>query len=115
MWCSATSMEFRIYDFDVDISESQDSVKLDELPDRYPAMAFLFPKEEKPQFRIDRVIVTRKAADKVAAVYNRLAQKKGIGTDVAQRFVLQMLVAQFSEDIGSVTKGFVSQLLDDCT
>jgi SAM-dependent methyltransferase len=107
--------EFRIYDFDVDISEPQDTLTLDELPDRYLALAFLFPTDEQPQFKIDRVKVTRAAADKLAAVYNRLEGKPGVGPEAAQRFVLQMLVALFSEDIGFLPKGFVSQLLSECT
>lgn len=106
--------EFRIYDFDVDISQPLDIVTLADLPHRYKALAFLFPTDEKPQFRIDREKVTREAADFLAATYNSLISRQ-IPPDTAQRFILQILVALFSEDIGFLPKGFVTELIDECT
>lgn len=106
--------EFRVYDFDLDINEPQDAVALDELPQRYGPLNFLFPTRERPVFRVDREKVTREAADLLAQVYNRLAKRRDVGPETAQRFILQMLVALFSEDIGLLPKHFVTQLLEDC-
>lgn len=107
--------KFRIYDFNADINEPQDELTLEELPDRYPALNFLARVPTKPVFRVDREEVTRAAADLLANVYSRLAHRKDIGEATAQRFILQILVALFSEDIGLLPKNFVTQLLDDCT
>jgi hypothetical protein len=107
--------EFRIYDFDVDIHEPQDTVRIGELADRYGPLAFLFPTREEPKFRIDRLRVTRDAADLLADCFSRLAARRDVGRVTAQRFILQMLVALFSEDIGLLPKYFVTELLKDCT
>nr|MBA2376748.1 class I SAM-dependent DNA methyltransferase [Rubrobacter sp.] len=60
--------EFWIYDFDKQLEEPVDKLLLDDLPDRYTALNFLFPDERRPQFGNDRVAVTRAAADEVAQV-----------------------------------------------
>lgn len=107
--------EFRVYDFEQDINEPQDTVALADLPDRYGPLAFLFPTRETPVFRINRESVTRDAADLLATVYNSLAARHDVGPATSQRFILQMLVALFSEDIGLLPKHFVTRLLDECT
>jgi hypothetical protein len=38
-----------------------------------------------------------------------------VDRNIAQRFILQMLVALFAEDIGLLNKYFVVRLLDECT
>ncbi len=106
--------EFWIYDFDsAQLDEPLDMVKLDDLPARWGPMAFLFPTRERPTFGNDHEEVTRKAADNLATCFNKLVARKVERTQ-AQRFVLQMLVALFAEDIGLLEKYFVTQLLEDC-
>ncbi|MGD0651672.1 MAG: DNA methyltransferase [Verrucomicrobiia bacterium] len=106
--------EFRIYDFDKQIDAPVDALMTRELPERYGPLRFLEPGVPKPAFGVDRVAVTREAADKLAACFNKLA-KRGIERPLAQRFILQMLVALFAEDIDLLPKYFVAQILDDCT
>ncbi len=106
--------EFRIYDFDQQIDSPVDTVTTPELPERYGPLRFIEPGAPKPAFGVDRVAVTREAADKLAACFNKLAER-GIERPVAQRFILQMLVALFAEDIGLLPKYFVPQLLQDCS
>lgn len=105
--------EFWIYDFNVQLDEPLDRVLLTELPDRYTAFNFLFPDERKPQFGNDRVEVTRAAADKVAQVFNSLVDR-GENREMAQRYILQCVVAMFSEDFDLLPKGLFSELLDEC-
>jgi SAM-dependent methyltransferase len=105
--------EFWIYDFDLQLDESVDVVALDELPKRYQALNFLFPEDRRPLFQNDRVAVTRAAADKVAMVFNRLVER-GENRVVAQRFVLQSVVAMFSEDAGLLPRGLFTELVRDC-
>ncbi|MDA0203986.1 MAG: N-6 DNA methylase [Acidobacteria bacterium] len=104
--------EFWIYDFNFQLHEPVDRVALEDLPDRYTALNFLFPDKRKPVFNNDRVAVTRSAADKVARVFNALVER-GESRESAQRFILQCVVAMFSEDFALLPKGMFSGLLDD--
>lgn len=106
--------QFRIYDFNQDINDPQDILTIDELPERYFPLNFLWPTNEKPQFKVDREKVTREAADLLAAVYKKLKSRREVGPAVAQRFILQTLVAFFSEDIGLLPRQFFTTLLDEC-
>ncbi len=106
--------EFWIYDFEQDIHQPQDKIALADLPNRYGPLNFLWPTNERPLFRIDRDKVTREAADLLAGVYRKVKQRKGVTPELAQRFVLQVLVCLFSEDIGLLPKHFFTQLLEDC-
>jgi SAM-dependent methyltransferase len=105
--------EFRVYDFETQLDSPKDTVALTELPDRWGALAFLLPEPRKPIFGNDREAVTRQAANALAYAFNKLVERK-IGRPVAQRFVLQFLVALFAEDIGLLPKYLVAQLLEDC-
>lgn len=106
--------EFWIYDFDEQLYEPKDRVRLEDLPKRYTALNFLLPEEKEPQFGNNRVAVTRDAADRVATVFNSLVAR-GESRAQAQRFILQCVVAMFSEDIDLLPRGLFSELLDRCT
>jgi len=105
--------EFWVYDFNKDILGPVDRVALDDFPERFGALAFLFPTGETPVFGDDHEAVTREAADHLAFVFNNIAAR---GTDrmTAQRFTLQLLVALFAEDIGLLERYFLARLLDEC-
>ena len=105
--------EFRVYDFQTQMDTPVDTVELDELPDRFGALAFLAPGSPEPTFGDDRVAVTRQAADKLAACFTHLVGRD-VGRELAQRFILQTLVALFAEDIGLLDKYMVARLLADC-
>ena len=106
--------EFWVYDFDsAQIDTPLDTVKLKELPEKWGPLAFLFPNDEKPVFGNDHEAVTREAADHLAACFNKLIARK-IERPLAQRFILQMLVSLFAEDIGLLEKYTVTKLLADC-
>ena len=105
--------EFWIYDFNFQLHEPVDRVSLDDLRDRYQAFNFLFPDERRPTFQNDHVAVTRSAAENVAKTLGALIDR-GEGREHAQSFVLQRVVAMFSEDFDLLPKGFFSTLLHDC-
>lgn len=105
--------EFWVYDFNKDILGPVDKVTLDELPERYGPLAFLFPTNETPVFGDDHEAVTREAADHLAFVFNSLTAR-GIEHATAQRFTLQLLVALFAEDIGLLDRYFLTRLLEEC-
>ncbi len=104
---------FDIYDFDRQLDTPVDSLSLAELPKRYGPLAFLFPTNEHPTFGNDRVAVTRDAAFKLATCFNKLTTRN-VDRGLAQRFILQILVSMFAEDIGLLPKYLLSNLLEEC-
>lgn len=105
--------EFWIYDFDIQLREPVDRVRLAELGDRFTALNFLFPENRQPLFNNNKIDVTRTAADKVAQVFNRLVQR-GEKVETAQRFILQCVVALFAEDIDLLPRGLFTEFLSEC-
>lgn len=108
--------EFWIYDFDKQLDEPVDKVRIDELPQRYTALNFLFPHSPKPIFNNDREDVSRRAADQMADLYRRLVKrvKQPVPREQAQRFVLQLLVAMFAEDVDLLPASTVTGIVNDC-
>lgn len=108
--------EFWIYDFDRQLNDPVDVVALKDLPTRYTALNFLFPDERKPVFNNDREDVSRKTADDMASLFKALTRRKKnpVPRPQAQRFVLQMMVAMFAEDIDLLPRNTVVSLIDDC-
>jgi hypothetical protein len=104
---------FEIYDFDRQLDTPVDSLSLADLPARYGPLAFLFPTNEKPTFGNDREAVTRDAAFRLAACFNKLTSRQ-VDRALAQRFILQVLVSMFAEDIGLLPKYLLDTLLEDC-
>lgn len=104
--------EFWVYDFDIQLDEPMDRVRLDELPQRYEALAFLLPRQAKPVFGNDLVAVTREAAARVARVFTSL-HERGVQREKAQRFTLQCVMAMFSEDIGLLPGHVFTRALED--
>jgi hypothetical protein len=105
--------EFWIYEFDEQLEEPMDRVRLEDLPRRFTALNFLFPTERKPLFGNNRVAVTRSAADKLAVVFNSIIRRVE-DRERAQRFILQCLVAMVSDDVGLLPRGIFLELLNEC-
>jgi hypothetical protein len=105
--------EFWIYDFDKQLDDPVDVLPLADLPKRYPAINFLLPDNPPSLFGNDREVVSRDAANKVAQLFSSFVGR-GVPRTQAQRFVLQLVVAMFSEDIDLLPAGMVLQLTRDC-
>ena len=105
--------EFWVYDFQTQMDVPVDMVALTDLPTRYDPLTFLFPNHEPPRFGNHHEKVTREAADRLATCFNKLMVRHVDRTE-AQRFILQLLVALFAEDIKLLPHSLVAQLLDDC-
>ena len=105
-----------IYDFDKQLNDPVDTLLVSDLPKRYTALNFLFPDERPPQFNNDREAVSRKAADQIAELFTRLCKRlsKPVPRDQAQRFVLQLVVSMFAEDIDLLPAGTIKGIVDDC-
>lgn len=106
--------EFHIYDFERQVDEPVDVIQLSDLPHRYEAMAFLLPVEQTPVFHNDLEVVSRAAAGQMGGLFRRL-HERGIDRNDAQRFVLQCVVAMFSEDVGLLPRAIFSRLLEDAS
>ncbi|WP_211489628.1 DNA methyltransferase [Georgenia thermotolerans] len=104
--------EFWVYDFENQLDEPVDVVTLDELPQRWEVLGFMLPREVKPVFGNDLVQVTREAAAEVARVFTSM-KARGVTTEVAQRFVLQCVMAMFSEDIGLLPRHSFTEAISD--
>lgn len=104
--------EFHIYDFNKQLEEPIDRVAIDELSRHWEVFSFLLPEEEEPVFRFDLEGVTRESAARVAAVFNALVDR-GIEREAAQRFILQAVMAMFSEDIGLLPRHTFARAIED--
>lgn len=104
--------ELWIYDLNWQNDEPVDRVRVEDLPSRWEALAFLLPAPEKPRFENDLVQLTRDSAIAVSGVFNALLSR-GIERGVAQRFTLQSVVAMFAEDVGLLPRHSFSEALDD--
>ena len=105
--------EFHVYDFNNQIDSPKDKIKLAELAGKWGPLAFLFPTKETPQFGNDREKVTREAADRLALCFRKLIDRN-VDRDLAQRFILQTLVALFAEDIGLLPHYLFASLVEQC-
>lgn len=105
--------EFWIYDFDKQLNEPVDKVAISELPKRYAALNFLFEEDKKPIFGNDLEEVTRNTADQIADLFQRLVTRK-VPRETAQRFVLQLIVCMFAEDIDLLPGNIITGIVNDC-
>ncbi len=108
--------EFWIYDFDRQLDEPVDQVTIGELEKRYTAFNFLLPIEREPIFNNDREDVSRRAADQTAELFRLITSRPGkpIQREQAQRFVLQLVIAMFAEDIDMLPSGTITSIMRDC-
>ena len=104
--------EFWIYDFNTQLQEPLEKIKVSDLAARHSALNFLYPHKSLPIFGNNWINVTREAAKDVATVFNSLVAR-GESRENARRFVLQSVVAMFAEDIGLLPEDLFTKLLDE--
>ena len=89
-----------------------DEVTIDELPERYTCMGFL--EGNTPIFNNNTESVSKEAANLIGELYQYLTFEKKEDVAQTQHFILQCVLALFSEDIELLPKGFFTQILQDC-
>jgi hypothetical protein len=104
--------EFWVYDLNKQLDEPVDKLSLDSLPDRWEVLAFLLPVQETPEFGNDLVAVTRETAAMVSRVFNKQIER-GIDRPLAQRFILQAVMAMFAEDIRLLPRHHFTEAIRD--
>ena len=89
-----------------------DEVTIDELPERYTCMGFL--EGNTPIFNNNTESVSKEAANLIGELYQYLTFEKKEDVTRTQHFILQCVLALFSEDIELLPKDFFTQILQDC-
>nr|WP_204140233.1 type IIL restriction-modification enzyme MmeI [Halomicronema sp. CCY15110] len=129
--------QFWVYDFDTQIDTPIDMVELAQLPDRVATFGFMEVQERKSVFGNNQVEVTEKAAGRMGELYQMLRDRLlrqglpsplaprpnlGEGTRseaemaalIAQRYVLQCVLAMFAEDRRMLPDSLFVQCVQDC-
>jgi len=104
--------EFWIYDLNTQINDPIHKLDTKNLPNDWGSLAFLFPKPEEPVFNNNNVEVTKQAAEIIGTLFVSLTKRK-IDPLRAQRFVLQLVVALFAEDVDLIPKYTLNKILKD--
>jgi type II restriction/modification system DNA methylase subunit YeeA len=102
--------EFWVYDLNTQLNDPVHKLHIKDLPNEWGALAFLFSTPEKPLFANNNVEVTEAAAKIIGSMYRSL-QKRSIEAHRAQRFVLQLVVALFAEDVALIPKYTLQKIL----
>ncbi len=93
--------EFWIYDLNTQLNDPVHTLRTENIAKDWGGLGFLFPTAEKPIFTNNNVEVTEEAAKIIGEIYLSLQRRK-IDPHRAQRFVLQLVVALFSEDVNLI-------------
>ncbi len=105
--------QFWIFDFDIQLDTPVDMIALTQLPERISAFAFMELQQRAPVFRNNQVEVTERAARRMGELLVAL-KKRSIDGLVAQRFVLQCVLAMFAEDRGLLPNSLFISCVQDC-
>lgn len=109
--------EFWIFDFDNQLDEPVDKVALINLVERASAFAFMELGNRTPVFRNNQVEITEIAARRMGELFTLLQQRLSKQTNselIAQRFILQCVLAMFAEDRGLLPQDLFIACVQDC-
>ena len=102
--------EFWIYDLNTQLYDPVHKLYTKDLETSWGALKFLLPVAEEPLFDNNHIAITQEVARSVGEIYLSLVQR-GISKDKAQRFILQLVIALFSEDVGLIPQYTVQEIL----
>ncbi|MDD1438009.1 N-6 DNA methylase, partial [Dolichospermum sp. ST_sed10] len=105
--------EFWIFDFDIQLDTPVDKITLEQLPERSGALAFMELGQKMPVFQNNQVEVTIKAARRMGELLLEL-ESRGIEKLIAQRFILQCVLAMFAEDRQLLPRDMFISCVQDC-
>jgi SAM-dependent methyltransferase len=110
--------EFWIYDFNLQVDTPVDMVAIADLPNRASAFRFMeIAVNTTPVFRNNQVEVTINTAKRLGELYRLLkirAAKDGFTELIAQKFILQCVLAMFAEDRGLLPADLFITCVQDC-
>lgn len=102
--------EFWIYDLNIQLNDPVHKLKTKNIIQEWDAMSFLLESYVDPRFDNNNVEVTERVAKIVGSLYLSL-EERGLDPLRAQRFVLQLVVALFSEDVDLIPKDTLLNIL----
>ena len=102
--------KFIIYRYLVKVDE----VKLSDLVDRSSAFNFMLPHKKEPIFKNNVEAISKEVASMIGELFKYLIFEKKENREIVQQFLLQSVVALFSEDFGLLPKDYFSELIRDC-
>lgn len=91
-----------------------DEIAIDDFVDRASAFNFMLPEKKEPIFHNNVEAISQEAARTIGKIFKHLIFDKGEDRAVAQRFLLQCVLALFSEDFGLLPQSIFSELIRDC-
>jgi SAM-dependent methyltransferase len=115
--------QFWVYDFNIQIDTPVDYVALVDLPDRAGVFGFMEVREQRSVFGNNQVEVTEKAARRLGRdlypglrdrIKRQQKRSQGDADLIAQRFVLQCVLAMFAEDRGLLPESLFVRCVQDC-
>jgi SAM-dependent methyltransferase len=110
--------EFWIFDFNLQVDTPVDKVTLEQLPERISAFTFMELTDRKPVFNNNQIEVTETAGRRMGELFqelrNRGKNKNLFDEKIAQRFVLQCVLAMFAEDRGMLPRDLFVSCVRDC-
>ena len=104
--------EFWIYDLNSQLYDPVHKLKTEDLADRWGGLAFLLPDQTDPVFDNHHIDITKKAAKQIGKVYSSLIERN-ISKEMAQRFVLQLVIAIFSEKVRLIPQYTVQKIFKE--
>ena len=105
--------EFWIYDLNTQLHDPVHKLNTKDLHTDWGALKFLLPIEEEPIFDNHNVAITEQVAKTVGEIYLSMV-KRGVTKDKAQRFILQLVIALFSEDVELIPQYTLNEILKKC-
>ena len=106
--------EFWIYDLNNQLYDPVHQLNTKDLQTDWGALKFLLPTEEEPIFDSHNTAITEQVANTIGQIYLSLIKRK-ISKDKAQRFILQLVIALFSEDVGLMPQYTLTEILKKCS
>ena len=91
-----------------------DEISLDDIVDRASAFNFLLPEAKEPIFHNNVEAISHHAARAIGEIFKHMIFEKSEPRDVAQRFLLQCVLALFSEDFGLLPPDVFTEVIRDC-
>lgn len=113
--------EFWIFDFNNQVDDPVDKIFLEQLPERVGALSFMTIGGQQPVFKNNQVAVTERTARRMGELYQLLyarGKKSGFSDfneEQLQRFILQCVMAMFSEDRELLPRDLFVSLIQDCS
>lgn len=91
-----------------------DDITLDQFIDRASAFNFLLPESKDPIFKHNSVDISEDVARTIGEVFKHLIFERKEDRAVAQRFLLQCVLALFSEDFELLPRDMFTEIIRDC-